>query len=297
MTTLPTPHLRVIAAMVCLTALGPLATAACDAPSPVFVRSPARPPARPAAAPSSSLLASGDGGVANLDPANATEGPVLAPAPPPAIRPPGAYANIDPTDDEIVAPPDALPDCEEQLARAGVVYRTAQLAVHTEHKTLLCGAPQVVTYLRGPGKIVYEPAPLLTCSMALALASFERIVQEEAEREFHSPVVKVVQLGTYSCRMIAAYPGWVSEHSYANAIDLSKFTLRNGKTIEVYRDFDMSDDPPAKHPGAFLRQVSRRAYDEEVFSHVLTPFFNAQHRNHFHLDLARYRGDGTRPET
>jgi hypothetical protein len=42
--------------------------------------------------------------------------------------------------------------------------------------------------------------------------------------------------------------------------------------------------------------VSQRAYDEEVFSHVLTPFFNAAHRNHFHLDLARYRGDGTRPD-
>jgi hypothetical protein len=213
------------------------------------------------------------------------------------VRPPGAYANIDPSDDYVVAPPDAVPDCEDQLAKAGVTYHAAQLAVHTEHKTLLCGAPQVVTYLRGPGKIVYDPPPLLTCSMALALASFERIVQEEAEREFRSPVVKIVQLGTYSCRMIAAYPGWVSEHSYANAIDLSKFTLRNGKTIDVYRDFDMGEDPPSKHAGAFLRLVSRRAFDEEVFSHVLTPFFNAQHKNHFHLDLAPYRGDGTRPET
>ncbi len=222
---------------------------------------------------------------------------VLAPAPAPAVRPPGAYANIDPYDDEIVGPPDALPDCEERLAEAGIVSRAGRLAVHTEHRTLLCGAPQVVTYLRGPGKIAYEPPPLLTCSMALALGSFERIVQEEAERAFHSPVVKIVQLGTYSCREIAAYPGWVSEHSYANAIDVSRFVLKNGKTVEVTRDFDTGDEPPAKRPGAFLRLVSRRAYDEEVFSHVLTPFFNAQHRNHFHLDLARYRGDGTRPET
>jgi hypothetical protein len=269
----------------------PLSLVACDASPPAPPRAPGRSPgasrALPAPLPDPSLaLASTEADAA-----------VLAPAPAPVVRPPGAYANIDPNDDEIVGPPDALPDCEGRLAEAGIVSRAGRLAVHTEHGTLLCGAPQVVTYLRGPGKIAYDPPPLLTCSMALALGSFERIVQEEAERAFHSPVVKIVQLGTYSCREIAAYPGWVSEHSYANAIDVSRFVLKNGKTIEVTRDFDTGDDPPVRHPGAFLRLVSQRAYDEEVFSHVLTPFFNAQHKNHFHLDLARYRGDGTRPET
>jgi hypothetical protein len=133
--------------------------------------------------------------------------------------------------------------------------------------------------------------------LALALASFEKILQEEAESTMRSRVVKIRQLGTYSCREIAAYPGWVSEHSYANAVDVSRFWFKNGKMLDVVRDFDMGEDAPAKPAGAFLRNVSRRAFDEEVFSHVLTPFFNAQHKNHFHLDLARYRGDGTRPET
>jgi hypothetical protein len=161
---------------------------------------------------------------------------------------------------------------------------------------MLCGAPQVVVYSRGPGNIAYDPPPLLTCSMALALASFEKILQEEAARTFRSAVVRVEQLGTYSCRQIAAYPGWVSEHSYANAIDLSRFVLKNGTTLDVQRDFDMGDTAPSRPGGAFLRAISQRAFDEDVFSHVLTPFFNAAHRNHFHLDLARYRGDGTRPD-
>ena len=99
-----------------------------------------------------------------------------------------------------------------------------------------------------------------------------------------------------SCREIAAYPGWVSEHSYANAIDIGRFVLKNGKTVEVLRDFDTGEEPPTKSAASFLRVVSRTAFDEDVFSHVLTPFFNAQHKNHFHLDLARYRGDGTRPQ-
>jgi hypothetical protein len=161
---------------------------------------------------------------------------------------------------------------------------------------ITCGAPEVVTYLRGPGSIAYNAAPLLTCAMALALASFERILQTEAVETLGSPVARIDQLGTYNCREMAAYPGWVSEHSYANAIDIGSFTLKNGKSIEVLRDFDVGDAPPPKPAASFLRAVSRRANDEDVFSHVLTPFFDAHHRNHFHLDLARFRADGTRPQ-
>jgi hypothetical protein len=222
-------------------------------------------------------------------------GPVEPAAPTPPHRE-GAYANNDPSDDYVVGPPDELPDCEAHLAAAGVKYRTASLPVHEDRRNkMVCGAPQVVIYSRGPGGITYAPPPLLTCSMALALASFEKLVQEEAARSFHSSIMRIDQLGTYSCRVIAAYPGWISEHSYANAIDLARFVLKNGVTVDVQRDFDMGADPPRRPGGLFLRTISRRAYDEDVFSHVLTPFFNAAHRNHFHLDLARYRGDGTRP--
>ncbi|HEX8791120.1 MAG TPA: extensin family protein, partial [Polyangiaceae bacterium] len=155
---------------------------------------------------------------AHADPAS----PAPAPAPAPAVTP---YANTDPSDDDMVGPPDALDDCDARLAAAGVSFRHASLPVHSEHK-LVCGAPQVVVYLRGPGHIAYDPAPLLSCPMALALASFERIVQEEATRDFSVPVVRITQLGTYNCREMAAYPGWVSEHAYANAIDVARFTLR-----------------------------------------------------------------------
>jgi hypothetical protein len=205
-----------------------------------------------------------------------------------------AFANLDPSDDAIVGPPDAVPDCEEKLGRAGVAFRAAALPIHT-HAKMVCGAPQVVIYVRGPGKITYVPSPLLTCSMALALASFEGILQEEANRIFGSPVVRIEQLGTYSCRDIAAYKGIVSEHSYANAIDLARFRLKNGKTFSILNDFDMRDGVPARPAGALLRIVSQRSYDEDVFSNVLTPFWDAHHKDHFHLDLARYRVNGVRP--
>lgn len=231
-----------------------------------------------------------------LSPSESAISPIEGDASTARARRPGAYANVDPEDDGVVGPPDTIDDCEGALERAGVKFRRATLAVHAQKKSgIVCGAPQVVTYLRGPGKITYNAPPLLTCTMALALAAFETVVQEEAEAAFHSPVARIEQLGTYNCREMARYKGWVSEHSYANAIDIASFTLKNGRSIVVLRDFDTGADPPKTPAGVFLRTISRRANDEEVFSLVLTPFFDPLHKNHFHLDLARYHLDGTRP--
>ena len=86
---------------------------------------------------------------------------------------------------------------------------------------------------------------------------------------------------------MAAYPGWVSEHSYANAIDIAEFTLVSGKTISVLQHFKQNNTK-----GLFLRNVARRLYDEGVFSVVIGPNFDRLHRNHLHLDRAHYRVDG-----
>lgn len=228
-----------------------------------------------------------------VDPAP-TETP---PAPPPP-RSPFAYANVDPTDDLIVAPPDPRPTCEADLAAAGIRFHKASLAVHTEGKkhTLTCGAPEVISYLGGPEKISYSSAPLLTCTMALALARLETVIQEEAIRDFGKRVKRIDHLGTYSCREMVNYPGWVSEHSYANAIDLAVFTLEDGRVISVLKDFQKTKTDPTTKNALFLRAISHRAYDEDLFSNVLTEYFDRLHKNHFHLDMSRYRTDGTRPQ-
>jgi hypothetical protein len=130
--------------------------------------------------------------------------------------------------------------------------------------------------------------------MALALARFETLIQEEAQRIYKKRVARIQHIGTYSCREMAAYKGWVSEHSYANAIDFVEFTLEDGRKINVLDHFAPKFATPKTKESEFLRAVARRAFDEETFSVVLTPFFDARHANHFHLDLARYRIDGTR---
>lgn len=129
--------------------------------------------------------------------------------------------------------------------------------------------------------------------MALALGRLETVLGEVSERELGSRVVKIEQGGTYNCRKMARFD-MVSEHSYANAIDLRSFRLADGRTVSVEKHFGRPGSEPRTNEGRFLHALAHRLYDDGIFSVVLTEYFDRLHRDHFHLDLARYRIDGTR---
>lgn len=192
-----------------------------------------------------------------------------------------------------VGPPDPLPDCEAQLAAAGVEFSPSQIPLHKTRGGIHCGAEQIVRYRQGPEAIRWGGSPKVTCPVALGMAKLETIVQQEAERHLGRKVRRIQHMGTYNCREMANYPGWVSEHSYANAIDIKHFELANGKTIPVLGTYPKNGATPKTAGARFLKAVARRLYDERVFSVVLTPSFDSAHRNHFHLDMARYLVDGT----
>jgi hypothetical protein len=202
------------------------------------------------------------------------------------------HADLDPTNDEVVGPPAGIDDCAERLKTLQVDFAPATLPVRTHAGGLVCGAEQVVVYRKGPTAVRWNAAPVVTCGMALALADFERTLADEARVLGHR-VVRIEQGGTYSCRKMARF-AMVSEHSYANAIDVRAFTLDNGKRISVADHFGKLDGEPKTAEGRFLRSLAHRLYDDGVFSVVLTRYFDELHRDHFHLDLARYRVDGTR---
>ena len=77
----------------------------------------------------------------------------------------------------------------------------------------------------------------------------------------------------------------LSEHGHANAVDISAFVLADGRTIAVKSGWN--GDPADR---AFLRAVHRGSCD--VFTTVLGPDYDANHHDHFHLDLARHSGSG-----
>ncbi|MEM7158297.1 MAG: extensin family protein [Myxococcota bacterium] len=198
----------------------------------------------------------------------------------------------DDDDSDWVGPPEVIPDCEGKLETAGVEFTASRIPLHETKGGYYCGAEQIVRYRGGPGGISWGGGPKVTCGVALAMAKMEAIVQEEAERYFERRIKRIKHMGTYNCREMANYPGWVSEHSYANAIDIKEFHLRGGGTISVLDHYAKTGTEAKTKRAKFLRAVARRLYDERVFSVVLTPSFDRAHRNHFHLDMARYSVDG-----
>lgn len=205
-------------------------------------------------------------------------------------------ADLDPDNDFEVAPPELLVACEEALTRLGVEFRPAQLPLRQKlNDTFTCGAPAAFVYQRGPTALRFNSRPIVTCQLALGLAHFERVLEQVAAAELHEPVAKVTHGGTYNCRKMSRFPTMVSEHSYGNAIDVHSFTLLSGRTISVKKGFGKLDAPATTPDARFLRTLAERLFDDGVFSVVLTPFFDGHHHDHFHLDQARYRVDGTRP--
>lgn len=225
---------------------------------------------------------------------SAVGGPAAAASKPEASLPDAAPAASPTTLDEapLLGPPEPIPDCEAKLTEAGVRFAVHPLPVHREHG-IECGAPQVIEYKHGPTGIRWSPVPIVSCGLALALARFERMLQDEARRDLGVGIAQIEQAGTYNCRSMARFRQ-VSEHAYANAIDLRSFRTTAGKTISVLDHFGRPGHAPPTQEGEFLRRTANRCYDDGIFSVVVTRFYDELHRDHVHVDMARYRVDGSR---
>jgi hypothetical protein len=117
------------------------------------------------------------------------------------------------------------------------------------------------------------------CAVTAAMVLWNRdVVQPLALRHFGQKVVALENLGSYNCRKIAGVQAQ-SEHSTANAIDISAFVLADGTRITLADDWR---DGGKK--AAFLHAVRDGSCD--LFSTALSPDYNQAHANHFHLDMA-----------
>lgn len=209
------------------------------------------------------------------------------------LRPDYEQAELDPENDALVAPPEPVDDCEQKLRALAVTFESASFPLKQKRgNTFTCGAEQVVTFKRGPEGIKYNAPPTFTCRMALAFSRFEQIAQAEARRWLGRDIAKVTHIGTHSCRKMVRF-NLVSEHSYGNAVDIKEFTLSDGALVSVKKHFGALAEPPQSKEAKFLRGLASRVYNENVFSVVLTPYWDKLHHDHFHFDLARYRIDGT----
>ena len=132
-----------------------------------------------------------------------------------------------------------------------------------------------------PGNVVMQ------CPLAVRYVIWDRQVLQPAAKEiFGSPVVRVDNYGTYSCRRIYGKTGIndrLSEHARANALDFASVRLADGRTVSDEKDW-RGDGPAGPDGQRFLKKLRDGAC--RVFSTVLTPDYNVEHHNHMHLDGA-----------
>jgi hypothetical protein len=204
------------------------------------------------------------------------------PAPSPEAGAPEPQAESEPApmlDAWQLAEAEDFATCRDSLKADGFKFQ-ARPSRSTRDKEG-CGIPHPVVLTRGPTGIAYDPPVMLDCSLARALGKVEAIVQEEAETNLHSKIVRAGNAGAFACRPRNFRKGAsLSAHAFGTALDLTSFQPAKGTTVVIDRDY--SKDGPR---GVFLHGVYTRLRAHEAdLTYVVGPDFNALHHNHFHLD-------------
>ena len=156
------------------------------------------------------------------------------------------------------------------------------------------GLPAVLKPPRGNGNCVVEGAvslPRLSraklrpedtrCAIAARLYMWERnVLQPAAQSLFGQPVREITHFGSYSCRTMRGGNS-MSEHATANAFDISGFVLANGQRLSVKSDWGKSN------AAGKLLAIARDGLCD-WFNVTLSPDYNADHADHFHVDMGWY---------
>lgn len=163
--------------------------------------------------------------------------------------------------------------CRDVLARSLVEFRVLEPA-----GTGACARPDRTRLVSAP---LAPDVPPTTCAVAAAVSRWvEKTVRPAADAELGTSLSRIEHFGAYSCRRLYGRgEGPWSEHATGNAIDIAAFVLADGRRVSVLRDW-----PGQDAEARFLRRVRDGAC--KSFGTVLSPDYNAAHRDHFHLDQA-----------
>jgi hypothetical protein len=144
------------------------------------------------------------------------------------------------------------------------------------------GPSRAQPYATGRIKAAVMPEATLACPLVSALDRWvANAVQPAAQKWFGQPVAEIKQISAYACRgMNGNSNARISEHAFGNALDISAFTLADGRQINVKDGWR-----GAPEEQGFLRDVQGAACAQ--FSTVLAPGSNIYHYDHIHVDLMR----------
>jgi hypothetical protein len=185
------------------------------------------------------------------------------------------------------APPTATSSCQEDLVERGVGFAPApQMNGHPSGRPdVTCTVedpvffqPVVSGVTFRPARIDGRPVPIYAaCALASSLGKMAQMLSARG-------VTDVVYLGVYGCRVVAGTTT-LSEHGRGRAFDLAALRTANGVVHTVLTHWEKDQPEPVTASGQLLRQTVVSLYEARIFNIILTPDYNADHYNHFHLDL------------
>ncbi|MET3927165.1 extensin family protein [Devosia sp. 2618] len=225
-------------------------------------------------------------------PPSLPEAPVVAAPSVPAVEdeeePPAAEAEevpeaVEPEPTPVAEKAEPEPARIYQVACPAVMLGLVEAELAPPLSEGICGehSPLVVTGVTSRGRMVPLSSPITTnCQMASALPNWVSTVDGYAESMLESRLATINAGTGYMCRnRNGGDESFTSEHGFANAVDVTGFTLEDGRTIAVEGDWL----PAAEPEGRLLRLAHDAACGG--FTTVLGPEANAEHKDHLHLDL------------
>ncbi|EKF43538.1 extensin family protein [Nitratireductor indicus C115] len=176
--------------------------------------------------------------------------------------------------------PDEEASCRASLTKLGIDFRE-QKPIREENG---CEVPHPIIIDRLSRDIALEPDALVNCTTALALARFFATnVPDMAKQHLQKKIRGVQHASAYVCRPRRGTQK-LSEHAFANALDIGAFILEDGKPLPVQAQAD-AQSGAAKFLDAFRKAACG------PFKTVLGPGSDADHADHFHLDMKARRND------
>lgn len=114
---------------------------------------------------------------------------------------------------------------------------SADVEILPPTKTEKCAVPAAVR-LRSLGsnpKLVFDPPIEANCRLMAALHQWVKTtLQPEARRTLRAHVSRIVGASAFACRNVYSLPtGNLSQHAFANAIDVGAFELTDGRMLTV----------------------------------------------------------------
>jgi len=166
-------------------------------------------------------------------------------------------------------------NCKALLAQYNVEFVSVKNSTHGQ-----CKIQDAVEVSRFGQAKLSTPA-VMTCALAMRMSELEAVyIQPAAQRILGSPIKTIHHYGSYACRK-ARGKSRLSQHAYANALDIGIFETQSGVKASVSRHW--------KNAGKrteFLKTVGQGACT--LFHGVLGPDSDSNHRDHFHFDLGPY---------